>query len=109
MASYEPSIYPVNGPDMWVRTGLRGKLPPNVKRQPERPKKQRESEADEPVKNATKLRRKNTTTTCSQCGNLGHNKSYKGQSMAKESRKEKGVSLFISIPVNVLLSSNTDN
>ncbi|XP_058224864.1 uncharacterized protein LOC131334019 isoform X1 [Rhododendron vialii] len=79
MASYEPIIYPMNGADMWPKTGVIGPLPPNVKIQSGRPKKLRKRGPDEPQID-TKLKRRNTTTTCAQCGNLGHNKrTCKGQ------------------------------
>ncbi|XP_058189183.1 uncharacterized protein LOC131306774 [Rhododendron vialii] len=79
MASYEPIIYPLNGAEMWPYTGVIGPLPPDVKKQSGRPKKQRKRAIDEP-QSSTKLVRRNTTTTCAQCGQLRHNKrTCKGQ------------------------------
>ncbi|KAF7129371.1 hypothetical protein RHSIM_Rhsim10G0030500 [Rhododendron simsii] len=69
-------LQPLN---MWPKTGVIGPLPPNVKIQVGRPKKLRKRGSDEPQTD-TKLKRRNTTTTCAQCGNLGHNKrTCKGQ------------------------------
>ncbi|KAI8572143.1 hypothetical protein RHMOL_Rhmol01G0175700 [Rhododendron molle] len=84
MASYEPIIYPMNGADMWPNTGVIGPLPPNVKKQAGRPKKLRKRGLDEP-QIGTKLKRRNTTTTCAQCGMLGHNKrTCKGQPVTQK-------------------------
>ncbi|KAH7852996.1 hypothetical protein Vadar_031873 [Vaccinium darrowii] len=84
MASYKPMIYPLNGMDMWTPTGVIGPLPPDVKKQAGRPKKLRKRGNDEP-RESTTLKRRNTTTTCSQCGKLGHNKrSCKGQPIPKK-------------------------
>ncbi|KAH7846727.1 hypothetical protein Vadar_017414 [Vaccinium darrowii] len=84
MASYEPIIYPLNGMYMWTPTRVIGPLPPNVKKQAGRPKKLKKRGNDEP-RDSTTLKRRNTTTTCSQCGKLGHNKrSCKGQPIPRK-------------------------
>ncbi|KAH7834908.1 hypothetical protein Vadar_020838 [Vaccinium darrowii] len=84
MANYEPIIYPLHGMDMWTPTRVIGPLPPNVKKQAGRPKKLRKRGNDEP-RDTTTLKRRNTTTTCSQCGKLGHNKrSCKGQPIPRK-------------------------
>ncbi|KAH7848710.1 hypothetical protein Vadar_006456 [Vaccinium darrowii] len=78
MASYESIIYPLNGMDMWTPTVVIGPLPPNVKKEAGTPKKLRNRGNDE-LRDNTSLKRRNTTTTCNQCGKLGHNnRSYKG-------------------------------
>ncbi|KAH7866063.1 hypothetical protein Vadar_015026 [Vaccinium darrowii] len=83
MKSYEPIVYPLNGKEMWTHTRVLGPIPPNVKKQAGRPKQLRKRGNDEPG-DSTKLKRRNTTTTCSKCGKLGHNKrSCKGQPLAR--------------------------
>lgn len=70
---YAPLIYPVNGPNMWAKTGLPPIQPPPRRRPTGRPKKQRRREADEPKK-GTKLVRRGTTVACKRCGRTGHNR-----------------------------------
>ncbi|KAI8568862.1 hypothetical protein RHMOL_Rhmol02G0233400 [Rhododendron molle] len=90
MASYEPIIYPINGSEMWPRTGQPPIIPPKCRRQPGRPKKARRKQPEESEDaNATKLKRGNTTTTCSTCGTLGHNKrGCKGGPVAEKGTRQ---------------------
>ncbi|XP_028109405.1 uncharacterized protein LOC114308113 [Camellia sinensis] len=82
------------------KIGLPPLLPPKVKKQPGKPKKLRMREKNEP-QNPHKLKRKHTTTTCSTCGKLGHNRrSCKGQPMVCKSRRE-------TMPASMNTDSNT--
>ncbi|KAJ1386596.1 hypothetical protein SESBI_40646 [Sesbania bispinosa] len=65
-------IAPINGEQLWPKTGGEPILPPAYKPSAGRPKKLRRREPDE-SQNPTRLRRGGNTTRCGRCQNLGHN------------------------------------
>ncbi|KAJ1434578.1 hypothetical protein SESBI_05446 [Sesbania bispinosa] len=65
---YGQVIAPINGEQLWPKTGGELILPPSAGR----PKKLRRREPDEPH-NPTRIRRGGNTTRCGRCQNLGHN------------------------------------
>ena len=76
---YGPMIEPINGQNMWQSTRLPFVQPLIKHRPPDRPKKSRVKEHDEPTRH-TKLRRVGVPKKCKACGRLGHNKrSCKGK------------------------------
>ncbi|XP_004309344.1 PREDICTED: uncharacterized protein LOC101295476, partial [Fragaria vesca subsp. vesca] len=73
MDIYSNTIKPVNGMDLWARTGNDAILPPRYNRQPGRPKNMRTKDAFEKATDGTKLGRIQNSLRCSNCGTLGHN------------------------------------
>jgi hypothetical protein len=73
-ACYSHIIYPVNGQSLWRRTEYTDLLPPPIKRQPGRPKKNRRKDADE-KRDEQQLKRAKYGMKCSRCKAEGHNKS----------------------------------
>ncbi|CAJ2645668.1 unnamed protein product [Trifolium pratense] len=73
-ACYQPMIYPTNGQNVWVRTRFTDLQPPPIKRQPGRPKKKRNKEADELKKDDGNMKRAFHGIVCGNCKRLGHNK-----------------------------------
>ncbi|KAH7859911.1 hypothetical protein Vadar_007022 [Vaccinium darrowii] len=74
LTSYNHILHPMNGQDMWEKSGKPPIQPPEFKRQTGRPRKSRRREADEPRKNPLKLSRVGVKMTCQKCGKQGHNK-----------------------------------
>ena len=74
-ACYHPIIFPVNGSNLWPQTEYKDVLPPPFKRLPRRPKKNRNKEAGEVSKDATKLSRRCFPIKCGRCGSTGQNRS----------------------------------
>ncbi|KAJ1390110.1 Transposase, MuDR, plant [Sesbania bispinosa] len=70
--TYGQVIAPINGEQLWPKTGGELILPPAYKPSTGRPKKLRRREPDE-SQNPTRLRRGGNTTRCGRCQNLGHN------------------------------------
>ncbi|KAL4324264.1 hypothetical protein GQ457_11G021340 [Hibiscus cannabinus] len=74
LASYNHFLQPVRGKKFWPK-GLPSILPPKVKVQPGRPKKNRIKSKDEPKKvKSGKYTRAGVKMTCSVCKTTGHNK-----------------------------------
>ena len=73
-ACYSPMIYPANGQNLWTKTEFNDLQPPLIKRQPGRPKKKRNKDADE-KKDDIQLKRARYGSVCSRCKQKGHNKS----------------------------------
>ncbi|KAK8623433.1 hypothetical protein V6N13_118318 [Hibiscus sabdariffa] len=74
LASYNHFLQPVRGKKFWPK-GLPSILPPKMKVQPERPKKNRIKSKDEPKKvKAGKYTRAGVKMTCSVCETTCHNK-----------------------------------
>jgi len=74
-ACYAPVIYPANGQSLWERTEYNDLQPPPIRKQPGRPKKKRNKEAGELMKDEYGLRRARWGLKCSRCKQSGHNKS----------------------------------
>ncbi|KAH7836945.1 hypothetical protein Vadar_007736 [Vaccinium darrowii] len=75
--AYNPLIMPINGHDMWPKTGFTPVLPPLEKRKHGRPKKQRRRDVTEYInkKDPTKLRKLGQNSVyCRKCGQHGHNR-----------------------------------
>lgn len=73
LASYGYIMHPMNGPDMWEKSGKDPIKPPDFTRQPGRPRKTRRRAADEPAKTPFKFRKVGVKITCRKCGKEGHN------------------------------------
>ncbi|KAI5399929.1 hypothetical protein KIW84_065031 [Lathyrus oleraceus] len=58
-AFYSPVIYPINGEALWTKSDVVDLHPPPIKRQLGRPKKKRNREAGEMVRDETHLKRAN--------------------------------------------------
>ncbi|KAI5389033.1 hypothetical protein KIW84_074620 [Lathyrus oleraceus] len=71
---YSPVIYPVNGEALWTKLDDVDLQPPPIKRQPRRPKKKRNREVGEMVRDETHLKRANHGIKCSRFHKEGHNK-----------------------------------
>ncbi|KAL0379271.1 UNVERIFIED_CONTAM: hypothetical protein Sradi_3232600 [Sesamum radiatum] len=76
---YKHAILPVNGPQLWTKTGIIPPLPPNFGRRSGRPSKARRFELDEPInkgkkrqrgqkKQPTRLKRQPYQVMCHYCG-----------------------------------------
>ncbi|KAL7257647.1 hypothetical protein ACSBR1_003874 [Camellia fascicularis] len=74
LRAYNHIIYPMNGQDMWLKTGFPKIKPPKYYIKPGRPKKVRIREPNKQPKQPTKLRKYQTSLKCTKCGNSGHNK-----------------------------------
>ncbi|KAL0397239.1 UNVERIFIED_CONTAM: hypothetical protein Scaly_0172300 [Sesamum calycinum] len=81
---YKHAILPVNGPQLWTKTGLIPPLPPNFGRRSGRPSRVRRVEHDEPVnkgkkrqrgqdKQPIRLKRQPYQVMCHYFGGIGHN------------------------------------
>jgi len=73
-ACYSSVIYPANGQCLWERTEYADLQPPPIKRQPGRPKKKRNKDANE-LLDANQMKRAKWGIKCSRCKQSGHNKS----------------------------------
>lgn len=80
--SYAYTIKGINGSALWGETVFIPPLPPHMGRGVGRPTKARRRESDEPAQKSrkkvkgrkpTKLKRRQTTLKCSECGEEGHN------------------------------------
>ncbi|XP_058756746.1 uncharacterized protein LOC131629959 [Vicia villosa] len=69
-ACYENNVGPINGMDMWPTMDVENFLPPQYKKGPGRPKKQRFRELDE---SGSRMRRVGVSYRCTKCDKLGHN------------------------------------
>ncbi|KAG8387276.1 hypothetical protein BUALT_Bualt02G0004600 [Buddleja alternifolia] len=103
---YAPCIYPVNGPDIWKKTGQVPPIPPNLGRGVGRPLRARRLEVDELAnkqkkvprgnKHGGRMKRQQTTIKCSYCGEYGHNKKgcqKRKDAEAAESESEEAIYL----------------
>nr|CAD1834514.1 unnamed protein product [Ananas comosus var. bracteatus] len=70
---YEHLIKPINGQDMWTKTGQEPIQSPDNKKRPGRPKMARKKSASE-LQTSNKLGRHGVRMTCTKCGEKGHNK-----------------------------------
>lgn len=71
---YEPSILPMNGPDLWTKSPNPLPLPPSyLKKKKGRKQKLRRKEDDELGASRTKLKKRPKLVDCKKCGTLGHN------------------------------------
>ncbi|KAI8573354.1 hypothetical protein RHMOL_Rhmol01G0270400 [Rhododendron molle] len=68
LASYNHIMHPMNGSDMWEKSGKPPIEPTEFTRQPGRPKKASRREPDEPPKNQYKLGKIGVKMTCRRCG-----------------------------------------
>lgn len=74
--AYDFYIKPLNGEKMWPKSSIDPPLPPQARRMPGRPKKQRRREQhEEPQKRRFSISRAGLVITCSRCKEPGHNKS----------------------------------
>lgn len=73
-ACYAPVIYLVNGESLWTKTNVIDLRPFPIKRQPGRPKKKRNKEVKEQVRNESQLKREKFGIKCSRFHKDGHNK-----------------------------------
>ena len=71
---YRLIFHPVNGKDIWERTAYTDLQPPPIKRQPGRPKKKRNKDPSELLREDGQMKRASCGTKCSRCHQLGHNK-----------------------------------
>jgi hypothetical protein len=71
---YKHIIYPVNGQSVWAVTRYNDLQPPPIRRQPGRPKKKRNREAGELLKENGGLNKKGLKQKCRRCNQPGHNK-----------------------------------
>ncbi|CAL5195440.1 unnamed protein product [Lathyrus oleraceus] len=78
-ACYSPIIYRINGEALWTKSDIVDLQSPPIKRQPGRPKKKRNREAGEMVRDETHLKRENHGIKCSCCHKEGHNKATNKQ------------------------------
>jgi hypothetical protein len=74
-ACYRHIIYPVNGRSLWERTRYTDLQPPPIKRQPGRPKKKRNKDPSELLRDDSEMKRARNGIKCSICKQFGHNKS----------------------------------
>jgi hypothetical protein len=74
-ACYAPIIYPANGQNLWERTEYNDLQAPPIRKQPGRPKKKRNKEAGELLRDDGQMRRARYGIKCSRCKESGHNKS----------------------------------
>ena len=80
LRSYKHIIYPTNGPKMWPKAKGHPIQPPNIRRQPGRPKKLRKKDQDKTPQDPTRLQRHHSTYKCTRCHKFGHNeRSCKGK------------------------------
>ena len=92
-------INPMNSQDMWERSSIPPMKLPKFTKKTGRPKKLRTRAPDEPPKNTVKLKRNQTTLSCSRCGGQNHNKrSCKAAlpSQAPVRKKRKGNNVNVS-------------
>jgi hypothetical protein len=75
VACYTPLIKPVNGQSVWEKTQYTDLQPPPIRRQPGRPKKRRNREEGELLREPGMLNKKGMKQACRRCGETGHNKS----------------------------------
>jgi hypothetical protein len=71
---YRPIFHPVNGQPLWERTAYTDLQPPPIRRQPGRPKKKRNKEPSELIREDGQMKRASYGTKCSRCKQPGHNK-----------------------------------
>jgi len=68
-------VYSDNGQSLWERTEYNDLHPPPIRKQLGRPKKKRNKEAHEVVKDDAQMRRDGWGMKCGRCKQSGHNKS----------------------------------
>lgn len=73
-ACYSSVIYPANGQSLWERTKYNDLQPPSIRKQPGRPKKKRNKEAHELLKDDAQMKRARWGMKCRKCKQSGHNK-----------------------------------
>ena len=71
---YRPIFHPVNGKALWERTAYTDLQSPPIKRQPGRPKKKRNKDPSELLREDGQMKRASYETKCSRCHQPGHNK-----------------------------------
>jgi len=71
---YRPIFHPVNGKDLWERNAYTDLQPPPIKRQQGRPKKKRNKDPSELLREDGQMKRASYGTKCSRCHQPGHNK-----------------------------------
>ena len=83
VASYDPVLNPINGPNLWEHINLQPMKPPNFGRSPGRPKKMRKKGPGEEARTSKscvnpnkphKVSKVGTKMSCSLCKKYGHNK-----------------------------------
>lgn len=72
-ATYRHIMYPLNGPDMWEKSGKPPIEPPKYLKKIGRPKKARREPDELPDAETGKLRRYLKRLNCRKCGHVGHN------------------------------------
>lgn len=73
-AYYSPVIYLVNGETLWSKYDVVDLQPQPINRQPGRPKKKRNRDVGEMVRDEIHLKMENHGIKCSRCQKEGHNK-----------------------------------
>ncbi|RYR39668.1 hypothetical protein Ahy_A09g045248 [Arachis hypogaea] len=73
LATYGQSISPISGENIWPKIQCNTIIPPIFRVKPGRPRMVRIREPDENT-TQTKYRRTETSVTCSNCGQYGHNR-----------------------------------
>jgi len=74
VACYSSVTYPANGQSLWERTEYNDLQPPPIRKQPCRPKKKRNKEAHELLKDDAQMKRARWGMKCRRCNQSGHNK-----------------------------------
>ncbi|XP_014506444.1 uncharacterized protein LOC106766211 [Vigna radiata var. radiata] len=70
--TYNPIIFPVNGPELWQRTSYPDILPPPNRVLPGRPRKNKRLESWEQIRDDTQLGQAGIPKRCGICRQLGH-------------------------------------
>ena len=74
--AYANIIHPINDPNLWEKTDSAPIIPPTMKKQPGRPKKNRRLEEDEVRDSRTgtvRMKRTGVSIKCARCKQQGHN------------------------------------
>lgn len=74
MKTYRPYLEPMNGENMWPISTIEPVLPPERRRLPGRPKKQRRREHHEDPRPSVQVSRKGKEIKCTRCQQAGHNR-----------------------------------